>query len=198
MKKLGFLCVCPWTMIVSWWWLVLLFHWNNTDDYYCAHAFVPLLVPVVVVQRRQQLVPSRMAPPANQYKNNKLVSHQWPLAAAPGVDVASESDLRQALQNPATTVVDARSLEELQATGYYQCEGLCRWVHAPASKVDAPLLTLAAASLIPDLHAPVVIYCALGYRAASSQRVLQAAGYTNVLNAGGLDDIMKFSPAPPP
>jgi rhodanese-related sulfurtransferase len=38
----------------------------------------------------------------------------------------------------------------------------------------------------------------LGYRAASSQRVLQAAGYTNVLNAGGLDDIMKFSPAPPP
>jgi phage shock protein E len=138
------------------------------------HAFVPL---VVVVQR----------PPLSA------------LAAAPGVIVASASDLRRALQNPATTVIDARSLEELQATGYYRgCDGqLCRWVHAPASKVDAPLLELAAASLIPDPTAPVVIYCALGFRAASSQRVLQAAGYTNVLNAGGFDDIMKFASPPP-
>jgi rhodanese-related sulfurtransferase len=197
--KVGFLYLCPWSMIASWWWLVLLllllFHWNKADDSYCAHAFVPLLVPVVVQRRQQQPV---LMTPANNNKNKLVMSHQWSLAAAPGVDVASENDLRQALQNPATTVVDARSLAELQASDYYRCEGHCRWVHAPASKVDAPLLTIAAASLIPDLDAPVVIYCVLGFRAAASQRVLRAAGYTNVLNAGGFDDIMPFSPAPPP
>jgi phage shock protein E len=159
--------------------IVSLVHWKV--DY--AHAFLaPRSVMVGV---------------SNQHKPHASIHStiHKPLAAAPDVTVASASDLREALQNPATTVVDARSLEELQATGIYRCDGQqCKWIHAPASKVNAPLLELAATALIPDLDAPVVIYCALGYRAASCKRVLEEMGYSNVLNAGGLDDIMKCAP----
>jgi phage shock protein E len=159
--------------------IVALVHWKV--DY--AHAFLaPRSVLFVVANQHK--------PHASiHYTNNKK-----PLAAAPDVTVASASDLREALQNPATTVVDARSLEELQATGIFCNDGQCKWIHAPASKVNAPLLELAATALLPDLDAPVVIYCALGYRAASSKRVLEEMGYSNVLNAGGLDDIMKCAP----
>lgn len=156
-----------------------LVHWKI--DY--AHAFLAPRSVLVVVSNQHK----------PHHDSNHFTNHM-PLAAAPDVAVASASDIREALQNPATTVVDARSLEELQATGIFRCDGQCKWIHAPATKVNAPLLELAATSLIPDLDAPVVIYCALGYRAASSQRVLEEMGYSNVLNAGGLDDIMKFAP----
>jgi hypothetical protein len=36
----------------------------------------------------------------------------------PGVVVSPAADIRAALQNPATTVIDARTIEELQANGY--------------------------------------------------------------------------------
>lgn len=114
------------------------------------------------------------------------------LFAAPGVQVDSETSIRQALQDPQTTVVDARSLEEIQAAGFFRCDGKCRWVHAPASKEEAPLLEMAASSLIPDLNAPIIVYCASGIRATTSKRVLEEQGYTNVMNAGGLEDMAAF------
>ena len=40
-----------------------------------------------------------------------------------------------------------------------------------------------------DVHRPVVVYCASGHRAASAQKTLDAAGYTQVVNGGGLDDL---------
>lgn len=164
-------CLLSWSVIVS---SCFFFYWNV--DY--SHAFL-------------------VTYPSHFSRHNYSLHH--PLAAAPGVQVDSETAIRQALQNPATTVVDARSLEELQSAGFFRCSDTpkttsslsCRWVHAPASKIDAPLLELAATTLIPDLNAPVVVYCASGIRAGTSQRVLQQAGYTNVLNAGGLDDLLK-------
>lgn len=120
------------------------------------------------------------------------------LAAAPGVTVASPEELRHAMQNPATTVVDARTIEELLANGYFTgCEShraggipKCRWVHAPsASPTESPLLLLASASLLPDLTAPVIVHCGSGIRASGVQTILKNLGYTTVLNAGGLTDL---------
>jgi rhodanese-related sulfurtransferase len=40
-----------------------------------------------------------------------------------------------------------------------------------------------------DKAKPVVVYCAAGRRAAKAKQALEAAGYTNVVNGGGFDDL---------
>jgi len=40
-----------------------------------------------------------------------------------------------------------------------------------------------------DKTKPVVVYCAAGGRAAKAKQQLEAAGYTQVVNGGGLDDL---------
>lgn len=40
-----------------------------------------------------------------------------------------------------------------------------------------------------DKAKPVVVYCASGSRAAKAKAQLDAAGYTQVVNGGGLDDL---------
>jgi rhodanese-related sulfurtransferase len=116
----------------------------------------------------------------------------------PGVIVAPAADIRAALQNPATTVIDARSIEELQANGYFTgCEEgggqtKCRrWVHAPttANPPASPLLSLASASILPDMDAPIIVHCGSGVRASVVKTILEDLGYTNVMNAGGLTDL---------
>jgi phage shock protein E len=56
--------------------------------------------------------------------------------------------------------------------------------------VNIPLNILPAkvAELGPK-DKPIVLYCASGARSASAARLLKQAGYTNVVNAGGLDDM---------
>ena len=112
--------------------------------------------------------------------------------AAPGVDVAPADAIRRALADPSTTLVDARSVGEIEQHGYYSNNNNNahhRWVHAEATPQNAPLLQVAAAALLPDKEAPVVIYCASGIRATTCKNVLEQQGYTNVLNAGGLADL---------
>jgi phage shock protein E len=36
---------------------------------------------------------------------------------------------------------------------------------------------------------PIALYCASGARSAQAARILKQAGYANVVNAGGLDDM---------
>ena len=113
--------------------------------------------------------------------------------AAPGVDVAPVDAIRRALEDPSTTLIDARSVGEIEQHGYYHNDNnndfVRRWVHAEATPQNAPLLQVAAAALLPDKQAPVVIYCGSGIRATTCKTVLEQQGYTNVLNAGGLADL---------
>ncbi len=108
--------------------------------------------------------------------------------AAPGITIASQSEVEDALDNPAATLVDARTVEEMKDSGFVDNQN-CRFVFAPATKAEAPVLEVAARTLIPSLTDPVVIYCGSGIRAATSKKVLESMGYTNVLNAGGLSDV---------
>lgn len=49
-----------------------------------------------------------------------------------------------------------------------------------------------------DRTRPIVVYCAAGARAARAKARLEAAGYTNVVNGGGLDDLRAADDRPPP
>jgi len=43
-------------------------------------------------------------------------------------------------------------------------------------------------ALVSDKEAPVYLYCRSGNRAGKAKKALEAEGYTNVKNVGGLDD----------
>ncbi|WP_317932489.1 rhodanese-like domain-containing protein [Halioxenophilus sp. WMMB6] len=45
-----------------------------------------------------------------------------------------------------------------------------------------------AASALPDKEAPIYVYCRSGHRAGLAKASLEALGYTQVLNIGGLTD----------
>jgi len=56
--------------------------------------------------------------------------------------------------------------------------------------VNVPLHVLAAkVDELGPKEAPIVLYCASGARSAQAARLLKQAGYANVVNAGGLDDM---------
>jgi phage shock protein E len=74
-------------------------------------------------------------------------------------------------------VVDVRSAEEF-ADGHYQGA-----INIPVDALQRRLGELGAKT---DPH---VLYCASGARSAYALRVLRAAGFADVLNAGGLEDM---------
>ena len=45
-----------------------------------------------------------------------------------------------------------------------------------------------------DKSRPIVLYCKRGVRAGRAEGVLEAHGYTNVINGGGYADIMALKP----
>jgi phage shock protein E len=49
-----------------------------------------------------------------------------------------------------------------------------------------------------DRTRPIVVYCAAGKRAARAKAQLEAAGYTRVVNGGGLDDLRAADDSRPP
>jgi phage shock protein E len=40
---------------------------------------------------------------------------------------------------------------------------------------------------------PIILYCASGARSGQGARLLKAAGFTDVINAGGLDDMPEYA-----
>ena len=56
---------------------------------------------------------------------------------------------------------------------------------------NIPLATLDAASLAATYgkDAEIMLYCRSGNRAGQAQDILRAAGFTNVVNAGGIADV---------
>ena len=50
-------------------------------------------------------------------------------------------------------------------------------------------LVAKASQLLPEKDVPVICFCAVGGRAGVAKAALEAAGYSSVINAGGLSDI---------
>eukprot|EP01052_Picozoa_sp_SAG31_P028406 SAG31_NODE_2741_length_5156_cov_3.138817_4_plen_63_part_00 len=55
---------------------------------------------------------------------------------------------------------------------------------------DTSKLEAKAAELLPDKNATIVCFCGVGGRVMGAKSVLEALGYTGVLNAGGLKDLV--------
>lgn len=45
-----------------------------------------------------------------------------------------------------------------------------------------------------DKDAKIFVYCRSGRRSGVAQEALQAAGFSNVINAGGYDDLVRAQP----
>jgi phage shock protein E len=78
-------------------------------------------------------------------------------------------------------IVDVRTPGEF-ATGHYP------------GAVNIPLDSLSnrIREFGKDLAAPIVVYCASGGRSGGARRILESAGFTNVVNGGGLSSMMRL------
>ncbi len=74
-------------------------------------------------------------------------------------------------------VVDVRTTEEFNEEHYPKA------LNIPVDQIKQRLIEFGEKS------ASIVVYCATGSRSAFAARMLKLAGYTDVINAGGLEDM---------
>jgi rhodanese-related sulfurtransferase len=116
---------------------------------------------------------------------------------AAGACQSSEPAKGSAQQAPAATAKDPAAAKQLLAAGAVVVD-----VRTPeefadghvTNAVNLPVQSFAPADVDKltggDKSKPVVVYCAAGKRAAKAKASLEAAGYTNVVNGGGYDDLV--------
>lgn len=90
--------------------------------------------------------------------------------------IFGEKEVSSVIQK-GSKIVDVRSPGEF-STGHYPGA-----VNIPVDQVQSRI------SEFGDKTQPIVVYCASGGRSSSAKRLLEAAGYTNVTNGGGLRDM---------
>lgn len=74
-------------------------------------------------------------------------------------------------------VIDVRSPAEFRDGAY-------------RGAINIPLATLPARMReLEPKNKPIILYCASGARSGQGARLLKNAGFTEVINAGGLDDM---------
>jgi phage shock protein E len=104
---------------------------------------------------------------------------------------ASPEEIRIALSRDSTDVLDVRTLDEIAAAGRLQHP---KWTQIEGTPSECPGLSAAPERFVPNKDATVVIYCRSGRRAGKAKEVLESHGYSNVLNAGGYDDVVGLFP----
>ena len=107
-----------------------------------------------------------------------------PAASAPAAPIKAGKDPATARKMIAdgAVVVDVRSAEEFGEDHVKQATNI------PVQDLPGRMAELDKL-VAGDKSRPVVVYCAAGSRAAKAQAQLEAAGYTHVVNGGGLDDV---------
>lgn len=94
---------------------------------------------------------------------------------------AGEIDRNTALkvmQRPNAVLIDVRTAEEF-ADGALP----------GARRIETPDIAQRIGDLAPDKGTPVVLYCRSGRRSSVAQDVLEKLGYSQVINAGGYDQL---------
>ena len=121
---------------------------------------VPLAIPFASVVAQDEAVLARL----EAYNAN----------LPPAYGNLSVDDLAiEMIDNPDLTIVDVRQPEEYEAG------------HLPGA-FNIPLRDLAKnLDLLPDLDAPIVVYCGSAFRSAMAMTALQILGYTDVRNMKG-------------
>lgn len=113
-------------------------------------------------------------------------------------NMATPEEIKSFLANDETIVLDVRGPDEILETGYVKTKRSDgrphQWVQIACTRTEAPLLEMTMFSVFGTEHMdrPILIHCASGKRAGLAKQVLEKAGYTNVINAGGWSDVEPF------
>lgn len=105
--------------------------------------------------------------------------------------VSPKEVVAEAAAEPAACWLDVRSQNEQEEAPLPKVRA--RRVQCPVWMDEANDLVANAAQLLPDKDAPILCFCAVGGRAGVAKSALEAAGYTNVINAGGLSDVEELA-----
>lgn len=89
-----------------------------------------------------------------------------------------------ALQQPNSILIDVRTASEF-------AEGAL----PRATRIETQHLAQRIAGIAPDKDAPVIVYCRTGRRSSAAEDLLEEMGYSQVINAGGYDDLKAALPA---
>jgi phage shock protein E len=75
------------------------------------------------------------------------------------------------------TIVDVRTTEEFEEEHFPHA------LNIPVDQIQQRLIEFG------EINKPLVLYCASGARSAYAAKILRSAGYVDVINAGGLNDM---------
>lgn len=89
-----------------------------------------------------------------------------------------------------TMISDGALIVDVRSQGEFDSGHLEGALLIPHDQTSARL-----AEFGEDLNRPIVVYCRSGNRAGTTQKVLEAAGFTNVVNGGGYSGLMKAKPS---
>lgn len=119
---------------------------------------------------------------------SRLAALLLPLLAstAQAGDIDQAAALTQ-LAKPGTLLIDVRSADEFAS-------GALPGAHNISHEQIAEQIS----RLAPDKSAPIVLYCRSGRRSGLAQDSLQALGYQQVINAGGIDSLKAAQQAKSP
>lgn len=95
--------------------------------------------------------------------------------------LAGEAELSAAvvaLQSPESVLIDVRSADEFAAGALPGAEQIEH--EQIASRINA---------IAPDKNTPIILYCRSGRRSGIAEENLRAMGYSNLINAGGYDEL---------
>jgi phage shock protein E len=76
-------------------------------------------------------------------------------------------------------VVDVRTIEEFNSEHFPNAK------HIPLNEIENRI------SEFGDKTKPIILYCRSGNRSGKAKLILEQAGFTNITNAGGLNDMTK-------
>ena len=97
------------------------------------------------------------------------------------MNVRDPAGARASIQAGAA-VIDVREPDE------YADDHLASALNVPVGEISTRLAEVDAL-VDRDRTRPIVVYCAAGGRAAKAKRTLEEAGFTHVINGGGLRDL---------
>jgi phage shock protein E len=104
-----------------------------------------------------------------------------------GPEIAPLNEVKKALGDPSTYVLDVRTPEEIAASGKVSHKN---WSQVNGTPDSCPELAAHPERYVKEKDATVVVYCRSGRRAARAKEELVKQGYTgSILNAGGYDSL---------
>lgn len=92
--------------------------------------------------------------------------------------LAGEAEFSAALQSPESVLIDVRSADEFAAGAL-----------PGAEQIDYEQIASRISAIAPDKDTPIILYCRSGRRSGIAEETLRAMGYSNLINAGGYDEL---------